>query len=167
MKKCLLTVHSIALGINLEWTVDGIHLYNFPVKSFDSFYITHQSSVDHFFFQNWWFLQKLCITIIMYEERESINIKTSTCWAVPTKKFKNYRPSSLLPPSHKAWKLVRSLCFVMNMLYHPVGTRLPWDEQWLIESLSDSTIYMAYYTVAHLLQGGNLRGQGESPVKIR
>ncbi|POI26689.1 hypothetical protein CIB84_009561, partial [Bambusicola thoracicus] len=47
-----------------------------------------------------------------------------------------------------------------------LGTRLPWDEQWLIESLSDSTIYMAYYTVAHLLQGGNLRGQGESPLGI-
>ena len=34
-----------------------------------------------------------------------------------------------------------------------LGTKLPWDEQWLIESLSDSTIYMAYYTVAALLQG--------------
>jgi leucyl-tRNA synthetase len=33
-----------------------------------------------------------------------------------------------------------------------LGTRLPWDEQYLIESLSDSTIYMAYYTVSHLLQ---------------
>ena len=33
-----------------------------------------------------------------------------------------------------------------------LGTRLPWDESWLIESLSDSTIYMAYYTVAHILQ---------------
>lgn len=32
-----------------------------------------------------------------------------------------------------------------------LGTRLPWDKQWVIESLSDSTIYMAYYTVAHLL----------------
>ncbi|MCH2440701.1 MAG: class I tRNA ligase family protein, partial [Candidatus Poseidoniia archaeon] len=30
-----------------------------------------------------------------------------------------------------------------------LGTRLPWDEKWVIESLSDSTIYMAYYTVAH------------------
>ena len=34
-----------------------------------------------------------------------------------------------------------------------LGSRLPWDPQWLIESLSDSTIYMAYYTVAHHLQG--------------
>jgi leucyl-tRNA synthetase len=32
-----------------------------------------------------------------------------------------------------------------------LGTRLPWDDKWLIESLSDSTIYMAYYTIAHLI----------------
>ncbi|RZN50451.1 leucine--tRNA ligase [archaeon] len=30
-----------------------------------------------------------------------------------------------------------------------LGTTLPWDEEWMIESLSDSTIYMAYYTIAH------------------
>ena len=41
-----------------------------------------------------------------------------------------------------------------------LGTRLPWDPQFLIESLSDSTIYMAYYTVAHILQGGDIYGQG-------
>jgi leucyl-tRNA synthetase len=29
-----------------------------------------------------------------------------------------------------------------------LGTRLPWDKDWIIESLSDSTIYMAYYTIA-------------------
>ncbi len=28
-----------------------------------------------------------------------------------------------------------------------LGTKLPWDEQWVIESLSDSTVYMAFYTV--------------------
>jgi len=33
-----------------------------------------------------------------------------------------------------------------------LGTKLPWDEEWVIESLSDSTIYMAYYTVAHYLK---------------
>lgn len=32
-----------------------------------------------------------------------------------------------------------------------LGTRLPWDRRWIIESLSDSTIYMAYYTIAHIL----------------
>ncbi|MDH5482021.1 MAG: leucine--tRNA ligase [Candidatus Bathyarchaeota archaeon] len=28
-----------------------------------------------------------------------------------------------------------------------MGTKLPWDREWTIESLSDSTIYMAYYTI--------------------
>jgi len=32
-----------------------------------------------------------------------------------------------------------------------LGTRLPWDESFVIEPLSDSTIYMAYYTIAHRL----------------
>eukprot|EP01112_Ceratiomyxa_fruticulosa_P016056 TRINITY_DN4815_c0_g6_i1.p1 TRINITY_DN4815_c0_g6~~TRINITY_DN4815_c0_g6_i1.p1 ORF type:complete len:1112 (+),score=284.52 TRINITY_DN4815_c0_g6_i1:32-3367(+) len=32
-----------------------------------------------------------------------------------------------------------------------LGTYLPWDQKYLIESLSDSTIYMAYYTISHLL----------------
>jgi leucyl-tRNA synthetase len=32
-----------------------------------------------------------------------------------------------------------------------LGTRLPWDPAWLIEPLSDSTVYMAYYTIAHHL----------------
>ncbi len=29
-----------------------------------------------------------------------------------------------------------------------LGTPLPWDKQWLIEPLSDSTIYMSYYAIA-------------------
>ncbi len=37
-----------------------------------------------------------------------------------------------------------------------LGTRLPWDEKWVIESLSDSTIYMAYYTISKYLEHGNL-----------
>ena len=49
-----------------------------------------------------------------------------------------------------------------------LGTRLPWDDQWVIESLSDSTIYMAYYTIAHYLHGSvdNLAGP-MSPSGIR
>jgi len=46
-----------------------------------------------------------------------------------------------------------------------LGTRIPWDEQFLVESLSDSTIYMAYYTVAHHLQSGDMYGSGESAIK--
>lgn len=34
-----------------------------------------------------------------------------------------------------------------------LGSKLPWDPQFLVESLSDSTIYMSYYTISHLLHG--------------
>jgi leucyl-tRNA synthetase len=33
-----------------------------------------------------------------------------------------------------------------------MGTPAPWDPGWIIESLSDSTIYMAYYTISHILK---------------
>jgi len=50
-----------------------------------------------------------------------------------------------------------------------LGTFLPWDTQWVIESLSDSTIYMAYYTIANYLQGeNNLNGEeSKSPENIK
>ncbi|MEM3153573.1 MAG: leucine--tRNA ligase, partial [Candidatus Bathyarchaeia archaeon] len=38
-----------------------------------------------------------------------------------------------------------------------LGTRLPWDPEWIIESLSDSTIYMAYYTVVRLINEQKIR----------
>ena len=35
-----------------------------------------------------------------------------------------------------------------------LGTNLPWDREWLIESLGDSTIYMAYYILAKYVNSG-------------
>ncbi|WNY25183.1 leucine--tRNA ligase [Methanolapillus millepedarum] len=37
-----------------------------------------------------------------------------------------------------------------------LGTKLPCDPQWLIESLGDSTIYMAYYTISKYINDGTL-----------
>jgi leucyl-tRNA synthetase len=37
-----------------------------------------------------------------------------------------------------------------------LGTKLPFDENWIIESLSDSTIYMSLYPIAHLINENNL-----------
>jgi leucyl-tRNA synthetase len=48
-----------------------------------------------------------------------------------------------------------------------LGTKLPWDEQFLVESLSDSTIYMAYYTVANLLHGNSIDGSKVGPAGIK
>ncbi|KAJ2475130.1 cytosolic leucyl tRNA synthetase, partial [Coemansia sp. RSA 2131] len=46
-----------------------------------------------------------------------------------------------------------------------LGSKVPWDSNYLIESLSDSTIYMSYYTVAHLLHR-SLDGSATGPLGI-
>jgi leucyl-tRNA synthetase len=43
----------------------------------------------------------------------------------------------------EAWPCIRN---------YGLGTRLPWDDDFVIEPLSDSTIYMSYYTIAHRIQ---------------
>ena len=35
-----------------------------------------------------------------------------------------------------------------------LGTPLPWDKEWLVETLSDSTIYMAYYAISKFVNAG-------------
>ncbi|KAG6860497.1 hypothetical protein C0995_010483 [Termitomyces sp. Mi166 len=47
-----------------------------------------------------------------------------------------------------------------------LGSKLPWDPHFLVESLSDSTIYMSYYTVAQLLHENSLDGSKPGPLGI-
>lgn len=58
----------------------------------------------------------------------------------------------------KQWACARS---------YGLGSKLPWDPQYLVESLSDSTIYMSYYTIAHHLQGGVADGSQVGPIGIK
>ncbi|EOA39526.1 hypothetical protein CARUB_v10008146mg [Capsella rubella] len=46
-----------------------------------------------------------------------------------------------------------------------LGTRIPWDEQFLVESLSDSSLYMAYYTVAHIFHDGDMYKGSKSLIR--
>jgi leucyl-tRNA synthetase len=85
--------------------------------------------------------------------------------------------------SDQAWKEKANKCFEeMNVLpneirpefnyvvgwlreracarQHGLGTKLPWDQNWIIESLSDSVIYMAYYIFAKYVNEGNLNAEG-------
>ena len=39
---------------------------------------------------------------------------------------------------------------------HGLGTKLPWDNDWIVESLSDSVIYMAYYTIAKFVNADSI-----------
>ena len=45
---------------------------------------------------------------------------------------------------------------------HGLGTKLPWDKEWIVESLSDSVIYMAYYTIAKFVNAGTLKADNLS-----
>ncbi|KAJ7619401.1 hypothetical protein FB45DRAFT_930672 [Roridomyces roridus] len=47
-----------------------------------------------------------------------------------------------------------------------LGSKLPWDPHFLVESLSDSTIYMSYYTVAQLLHEDSIDGTKPGPLGI-
>ena len=40
---------------------------------------------------------------------------------------------------------------------HGLGTKLPWDKNWIVESLSDSVIYMSYYVIARFVNDGTIR----------
>ena len=44
-----------------------------------------------------------------------------------------------------------------------LGTPLPWDPEWIIETLSDSTIYMAYYTIADFINEEMITADELSP----
>ncbi len=44
-----------------------------------------------------------------------------------------------------------------------LGTKLPWDPEWVIESLSDSTIYMAFYTVNYILREYGVEAEQMKP----
>lgn len=38
-----------------------------------------------------------------------------------------------------------------------LGTPLPWDKEWIVETLSDSTIYMAYYTISRIIKKNKIK----------
>ncbi len=44
-----------------------------------------------------------------------------------------------------------------------LGTPLPWSPDWIVETLSDSTIYMAYYMVSKFVNAGQLKPEQLRP----
>jgi leucyl-tRNA synthetase len=45
---------------------------------------------------------------------------------------------------------------------HGLGTKLPWDSNWIVESLSDSVIYMAYYTISKFVNNKTITAENLS-----
>lgn len=44
-----------------------------------------------------------------------------------------------------------------------LGTPLPWSPDWIVETLSDSTIYMAYYMVSKFVNAGKIKADQLTP----
>ncbi len=44
-----------------------------------------------------------------------------------------------------------------------MGTPLPWDPSWIIEALSDSTVYMSYYIISKYVNDGDLAPEQLTP----
>lgn len=42
---------------------------------------------------------------------------------------------------------------------HGLGTKLPWDKDWIVESLSDSVIYMSYYTISRFVNDDTIKAE--------
>ncbi|XP_021812475.1 leucine--tRNA ligase, cytoplasmic-like [Prunus avium] len=117
---------------------------------------------------------------IMYSEPEKLVVSRSgdECVVAQTEQW-------YIPYGEEEWKKLAEECLSSMDLYSDVtrhgfehtlswlnqwacsrsfglGTRIPWDEKYLVESLSDSTIYMAYYTIAHLLHNGDMYGDSRT-----
>jgi len=83
--------------------------------------------------------------------------------------------------SNKDWKKKAHVCFEkMNILpneirtefdkvldwlreracarQHGLGTKVPWDKEWLVESLADSVIYMAFYIISKYVNKKEING---------
>ncbi|MDQ3887769.1 MAG: class I tRNA ligase family protein, partial [Thermoproteota archaeon] len=43
-----------------------------------------------------------------------------------------------------------------------LGTKLPWDKEWIVESLSDSVIYMEYYVIAKYVNSKAISDENDS-----
>lgn len=57
----------------------------------------------------------------------------------------------------KNWALSRT---------YGLGTKIPWDDKYLVESLSDSTLYQSFYTICHLLHS-DFYGKEIGPLGIK
>ena len=45
---------------------------------------------------------------------------------------------------------------------HGLGTKIPWDNDWLVESLADSVIYMSFYTMSKFVNSGEILAENMS-----
>jgi leucyl-tRNA synthetase len=47
-----------------------------------------------------------------------------------------------------------------------MGTKLPWDKEWIVETLSDSTIYMAFYSISKFVNQEKISADSLTPAVL-
>ena len=47
-----------------------------------------------------------------------------------------------------------------------MGTKLPWDKEWIVETLSDSTIYMAFYSISKFVNQEKVSADSLTPAVL-
>jgi leucyl-tRNA synthetase len=69
-------------------------------------------------------------------------------WKAKTREL--IEKAKVLPPESREWyySTIEWLKDWPCARRSGMGTKLPWDKDWIVETLSDSTIYMAYYTLS-------------------
>ncbi len=118
------------------------------------------------------FVNKQKIATILYEPSDIVICRCGT-----RNHVKILKDQWFLKYSDPEWKALAKKC-IDSMKFYPedirsafnytiewledkacarrsgLGTKMPWDKEWIIETLSDSTIYMAYYIVSKYVNEG-------------
>jgi leucyl-tRNA synthetase len=84
-------------------------------------------------------------------------------WKKKTKEL--ISQAKVLPPESLEWYFA-TIDWLQNRACarrSGMGTKLPWDKEWIVETLSDSTIYMAYYTISHQINAERVKPSELSP----
>ncbi len=73
---------------------------------------------------------------------------SNPAWKAKTKEL--IEKADVLPPESREWyySTIDWLDDRPCARRSGMGTKLPWDKDWIVETLSDSTIYTAYYTIS-------------------
>ena len=84
-------------------------------------------------------------------------------WKAKTKEL--LRRASVFPPESREWynATIDWLRDWPCARRSGMGTKLPWDKEWIVETLSDSTIYMAFYTINKFVNAERAKPEHLSP----
>jgi leucyl-tRNA synthetase len=76
--------------------------------------------------------------------------------------------ATVLPPESRAWyySTIDWLDDRPCARRSGMGTKMPWDKDWIIETLSDSTIYMAFYMVSKFVNEERVKPESLTPAVL-